>query len=57
MSTNGTTWPLLTSGISAEVLQSSSWVMGLKTLRTKQFLFHSNTELFYYLKLDIATKK
>ena len=46
-----------TRGISAEVLQSSSWVRGPDFLRTKQFPFAPSTEVVNNIKLGIVTKE
>ena len=45
-----------TRGMSAEVLQSSSWVSFPDFLRTKEFLFDLSTELVQNIKLGIVTK-
>ena len=44
-------------GVSAEVLQSSSWVDGPDFLRTKHFPFELSTELVNNIKLGITTKE
>ena len=44
-------------GMSAEVLQSSSWVRGSDFLRTKQFPFEPSTEVVNNIKLGIVTKE
>ena len=46
-----------TRGMSAEVLQSNSWVRGPDFLRTKEFLFEPSTEVVNYIKLGIVTKE
>ena len=46
-----------TRGISAEVLQSSSWVRGPDFLRTKEFPFEPSTEVVKNIKLGIVTKE
>ena len=45
-----------TRGMSAEVLQSSSWVRGPDFLRTKQFPFPPNTDVVDNIKLGAVTK-
>ena len=47
----------VTRGMSAEVLQSSSWLRGLDFLRTKQFPFVPNTDVVDNIKLGVVTKK
>ena len=44
-------------GISVEVLQSSSWVLGPEFLRTKQFPFEPSNEVVKNIKLVIVTKE
>ena len=44
-----------TRGMSAEVLQSSSWVRGPDFLRTKQFPFVPNTDVVDNIKLGVVT--
>ena len=46
-----------TRGMSAEVLQSSSWVRGPDFLRTKRFPFVPNTDVVDIIKLGVATKE
>ena len=46
-----------TRGMSAEVLQSSSWVRGPDFLRTKEFPFEPSTEVVKNIKLGIVTKE
>ena len=46
-----------TRGMSAEVLQSSSWVRGPDFLRTKQFGFVPNTDVVDNSKLGVVTKE
>ena len=46
-----------TRGMSAEVLQSSSWVRGPDFLRTKQFPFVTNTDVVDNIKLGVVTKE
>ena len=46
-----------TCGMSAEVLQSSSWVRGPDFLRTKEFPFEPSTEVVNNIKLGIVTKE
>ena len=46
-----------TRGMSAEFLQSSSWVGGLDFLRTKQFPFLPNTDVVDNIKLGVVTKE
>ena len=46
-----------TRGMSAEVLQSSSWVSGPGFLRTKELPFEPSTEVFKNINLGIVTKK
>ena len=46
-----------TRGMSAEVLQSSSWVRGPDFLRTKQFPFVPNTGVVDNIKLGVVTKE
>ena len=46
-----------TRGMSAEVLQSSSWVRGPDFLRTKEFPFEPRTEVVKNIKLGIVTKE
>ena len=46
-----------TRGLSAEVLQSSSWVRGPDFLRTKQFPFVPNTDVVDNIKLGVVTKE
>ena len=46
-----------TRGMSAEVLQSSSWVRGPDFSRTKEFPFEPSTELVENIKLGIVTKE
>ena len=46
-----------TRGMSAEVLQSSSWVRGPDFLRTKQFPFVPNTDVVDNIKLGAVTKE
>ena len=46
-----------TRGVSAEVLQSSSWVRGPDFLRTKEFSFEPSTEVVKNMKLCIVTKE
>ena len=46
-----------TRGMSAEVLQSSSWVRGPDFLRTKQFPFVPNTDVVDNIKLGVVTKE
>ena len=46
-----------TRGMSAEVLQSSSWVRGPDFLRTKEFPFEPNIEVANAIKLGIVTKE
>ena len=46
-----------TRGMSAEVLQSSSWVRGPDFLRTKEFPFEPSTEVVNNIKLGIVTKE
>ena len=43
--------------MSAEVLQSSSWVRRPDFLRTKQFPFVQNTDVVNNIKLGVVTKK
>ena len=43
--------------MSAEVLQSSSWVRGFDFLRTKQFPFVPNTDVVDNIKLGVVTKE
>ena len=43
--------------MSAEVLQSSSWVRGPDFLRTKEFAFEPSTEVVINIKLGIVTKE
>ena len=43
--------------MSAEVLQSSSWVRGSDFLRTKQFPFEPSTEVVKNIKLDIVANE
>ena len=43
--------------MSAEVLQSSSWVRSPDFLRTKQFPFAPNTDVVVYIKLGVVTKE
>ena len=45
-----------TRGMSAEVLQSSSWVRGPDFLEIKEFLFDPSTEVVKHIKLGIVTK-
>ena len=44
-------------GMSAEVLQSRSWVRGPDFLRTKKFPFVPNTDVVDNIKLGVATKE
>ena len=44
-------------GMSAEVLQSVSWVLGPEFLRTKQFPFEPSNEVVKNIKLGIVTKE
>ena len=44
-------------GMSAEVLQSSNWMIGPDFLRTKQFPFEPSTEAVNNIKLGIVTKE
>ena len=46
-----------TRGMSAEVVQSSSWVRGSDFLRTKLFPLEPSTEVVKIIKLGILTKK
>ena len=46
-----------TCGMSAEVLQSISWVRGQDFLRTKEFPFEPRTEVVKNIKLGIVTKE
>ena len=46
-----------TRGMSAELLQSSSWVRGPIFLRTKEFPFEPSIEKFKNIKLGIVNKK
>ena len=46
-----------TRGMSAEVLQSSSWVRGPDFLKTKQFPFLPNTDVVDNIKLGVVTKE
>ena len=46
-----------TRGMSAEVLQSSSWVRGPNSLRTKEFPFEPSIEVVNNIKLGIVTKE
>ena len=46
-----------TRGMSAEVLQSSSWVRGPDFLRTKEFPFVPNTDVVDNIKLGVVTKE
>ena len=46
-----------TRGMSAEVLQSSSWVRDPDFLRTKEFPFHPSTEVVKNIKLGKVTKE
>ena len=46
-----------TRGMSAEVLQSSSWVGGPDFLRTKQFPFVPNTDVIDDIQLSVVSKK
>ena len=46
-----------TRGMSAEVLQSSSWVRGPDILRTKEFPFEPSIEVVKNIKLGIVTKE
>ena len=46
-----------TRGMSAEVLQSSSWVRGPDFLRTKEFPFEPSIEVVRNIKLGIVTKE
>ena len=46
-----------TRGMSAEVLQSSSWVRGPDFLRTKKFPFEPSIEVVKNIKLGIVTKE
>ena len=46
-----------TRGMSAEVLQSSSWVRVPDFLRTKQFPFVPNTDVVDNIKLGVVTKE
>ena len=46
-----------TRGMSAEVLQSSSWVRDPDFLRTKQFPFLPNTDVVDNIKLGVVTKE
>ena len=46
-----------TRGMSAEVLQSSSWVRGLDFLRTKQSPFVPNTDVVDNIKLGVVTEE
>ena len=46
-----------TRGMSAEVLQSSSWVRGPDFLRTKQFPFVPSTDVVDNIKLGAVTKE
>ena len=46
-----------TRGMSAEVLQLSSWMRGPDFLRTKQFPFEPNTDVFDNIKLGVVTKE
>ena len=46
-----------TRGISAEVLQSSSWVLGAEFLKTKQFPFEPSKEVVKNIKFGIVTKE
>ena len=46
-----------TCGMSAEVLQSSSWMRGPDFLRTKQFPFVPNTDVVDNIKLGVVTKE
>ena len=48
---------MLARVVSAEILQSSSWVGGLDFLRTKQFPFVPNTDVVDNIKLGVVTKK
>ena len=47
----------VTRGMSAEVLQSSSWVRGPDFLRTKQFPFVPNSDVVDNIKLGVVTKE
>ena len=47
----------VTGGISAEVLQSISWVRGHDFLRTKEFPFVPNTDVVDNIKLGVVTKE
>ena len=44
-------------GMSAEVLQSSSWVRGSDFLRTKQLPFVPNTDVVDNIKLGVVSKR
>ena len=44
-------------GMSAEILQSSSWVRGPDLLRTQQFPFVPNTDAVDKIKLGVVTKE
>ena len=46
-----------TRGMSAEVLQSSSWVRGPDFLRTRQLPFVPNTDVVDNIKLGVVTKE
>ena len=46
-----------TRGMSAEVLQLSSWVRGPDFLRTKEFPSEPNTDVVKNIKLGIVTKE
>ena len=46
-----------TRGVSAEVLQSSSWMRRPDFLRTKEFPFSPSTEVVKNIKLGIETKE
>ena len=46
-----------TPGMSAEVLQSSSWVRGPDFLRTKEFPFEPSIEVVKNIKLGVVTKE
>ena len=46
-----------TRGMTAEVLQSSSWVRGPEFLRTKQFPYNPNTDVVDNIKLGVVTKE
>ena len=46
-----------TRGMSAEILQLSSWVRGPDFLRTKQFPFVPNTDVVDNIKLSVVTKE